>query len=477
MLSAYRFKVKYDPKSSEQLGRLVGIQRYAHNWAINQLSNNNKLDRKQLSKLWTGHRNRHGLHFLEIHDRYVQMSGIEKAFHAFRAHSKWRFKIRKKAIKAILKNDKTISEENITEHMIIEQLSTRSKVHDNYVNGFDKLYRTKKLNKNVLFLDNYHSFKHEGKNLTIFNRSGNICLELNHAIPNDHLPKGIVAKSFTIIEKTNNAKPKTPNKDRSYRILAYCEVPSAPPVTPDPDDIVGYDLGVVNNVVTSDGVFYNNPMQDNIDKIRKNINALNTKMSSLKKGGIKWRLLNQTKRRLYKTIDKYQKDFEQKTAKEVADKASAIAGEKLKHVGMRGSAKGTVANPGKNVAQKRGLNRALSYARPATMQRTINRAAEKVGKLHDLVDPRYTSQTCSCCETVDKKSRKTQALFLCIACYFSAHADHNAAIVIAQRLRSKLLDNVSLAKNRSASGKASRNGRRRANNVQAGFQLTLIRSD
>ena len=76
MLSTYRFKVKYDPKSSEQLGRLIGIQRYSHNWAINQLSNNNKLDRKQLSRLWTGHRHRHGLHFLEIHDRYVQMAGI-----------------------------------------------------------------------------------------------------------------------------------------------------------------------------------------------------------------------------------------------------------------------------------------------------------------------------------------------------------------------------------------------------------------
>ena len=170
--------------------------------------------------------------------------------------------------------------------MITEQLSTRNKVHDNYINGFDKLYRTKKLNKNVLFLDNYHSFKHEGKNLTIFNRTCNICLELNRAIPNDHLPKGIVAKSFTIIEKTNNAKPKTPNKDRSYRILAHCEVPSAPPLTPDPDNIIGYDLGVVNNVVTSDGVFYNNPMQNDIDKIRKDINTLNTKMSSLKKAAL-----------------------------------------------------------------------------------------------------------------------------------------------------------------------------------------------
>ena len=474
MLSTYRFKIRYCPKSSEQIGRLVGIQRYAHNWAISLLADNNKLTYNQLSKLWTTHR--HSNKWLDIHDRYVQMSGIEKAFHAFRAYSKWKYKARKKAIRTILKNCKTIVEEYITEDMIVEQLSTRKHVYDNYVNGINKLYRTKKKNRNVLFLDNYHSYKQAGKNLVIFNRSGNVRLELNHAIPNNRLPEGTIAKSFTIIEKTNNAKPKTSNRDRSYRILAHCEVPSPSPVTPDPDDIAGYDLGVKNNVVTSDKIFYKNPRKQEIDNVRKDINRLNTKMSALKKGSVRWRFLNQTKKRLYRTIDKHCKEFEHNTAKDIVSKASAIAGEKLKNVGMRSSVRGTVANPGRNVSQKRGLNRALSYARPATMQRAIDRAAEKAGKLHDLVDPRYTSQTCSRCETVDKKSRKTQALFICTACYFSAHADHNAAIVIAQRLRSKLLSNDSVAKNRPASGKASRNNRRRANYAQVGYQHTLIPS-
>jgi transposase len=43
------------------------------------------------------------------------------------------------------------------------------------------------------------------------------------------------------------------------------------------------------------------------------------------------------------------------------------------------------------------------------------------------------SQTCSACGTVDRASRKSQAVFLCQHCGFRAHADHNAAINILRR--------------------------------------------
>jgi transposase len=49
------------------------------------------------------------------------------------------------------------------------------------------------------------------------------------------------------------------------------------------------------------------------------------------------------------------------------------------------------------------------------------------------VDPAYTSQRCSACGWVDKKNRRTQAVFNCGRCDFVGHADHNAAINIATR--------------------------------------------
>lgn len=44
-----------------------------------------------------------------------------------------------------------------------------------------------------------------------------------------------------------------------------------------------------------------------------------------------------------------------------------------------------------------------------------------------LVDPHYTSQTCSHCGYTDKHNRKSQKHFLCKSCGFSANADINAA--------------------------------------------------
>jgi putative transposase len=49
------------------------------------------------------------------------------------------------------------------------------------------------------------------------------------------------------------------------------------------------------------------------------------------------------------------------------------------------------------------------------------------------VDPRYTSQTCNRCGHRDKRNRPDQETFACRSCGVVAHADHNAALNIAQR--------------------------------------------
>ena len=49
-----------------------------------------------------------------------------------------------------------------------------------------------------------------------------------------------------------------------------------------------------------------------------------------------------------------------------------------------------------------------------------------------LVDPAYTSQTCSRCGYCDPKNRQSQSSFVCRRCGFSVHADSNAACMIAQ---------------------------------------------
>jgi IS605 OrfB family transposase len=59
--------------------------------------------------------------------------------------------------------------------------------------------------------------------------------------------------------------------------------------------------------------------------------------------------------------------------------------------------------------------------------------AKHAGVAFVEVDPAYTSQTCHACGWVDKRNRRSQAAFECGRCGFVGHADHNAAINIANR--------------------------------------------
>ena len=59
------------------------------------------------------------------------------------------------------------------------------------------------------------------------------------------------------------------------------------------------------------------------------------------------------------------------------------------------------------------------------------------GNPHRFVDPRNTSRTCSVCGHCEKANRKSQAVFLCKHCGFSANADWNAARNIRALAESK----------------------------------------
>lgn len=103
--------------------------------------------------------------------------------------------------------------------------------------------------------------------------------------------------------------------------------------------------------------------------------------------------------------------------------------EALQITSMVKSAKGTIEEPGKNVAQKSGLNRSISgqaWGRTVTM--LTYKLARQGGTLAKVPAP-GTSRRCSACGLTPPGSRQTQALFVCrnSDCGWSANADHNAA--------------------------------------------------
>jgi putative transposase len=100
---------------------------------------------------------------------------------------------------------------------------------------------------------------------------------------------------------------------------------------------------------------------------------------------------------------------------------------------MTASAKGTVEEPGKNVAQKSGLNRVILDLAHGQFREILKRKVLAAGGTFVLVDPRNTSRRCNPCGHVSAESRKSQAVFECVACGHEANADHNASRNIRDR--------------------------------------------
>lgn len=131
--------------------------------------------------------------------------------------------------------------------------------------------------------------------------------------------------------------------------------------------------------------------------------------------------------RLHSHAANARKDMLHKVSTAIAKSHGVVKIEALNVRGMSASASGTVDKPGRNVAQKRGLNRSIldqGWSAFATMLRY--KLAERGGELVE-VPAAYTSQTCSSCGVIDKASRKYQAAFECTACGHSANADTNVA--------------------------------------------------
>ncbi|WP_406164273.1 MULTISPECIES: RNA-guided endonuclease InsQ/TnpB family protein [Streptomyces] len=122
------------------------------------------------------------------------------------------------------------------------------------------------------------------------------------------------------------------------------------------------------------------------------------------------------------------KDWCEKTSTMLARTCDLVRFEKLNIKNMTASAKGTAEQPGKKVRQKAGLNRAiLAQGWGLLRQRTEHKAP---GRIEDVPAP-YTSLRCSACGWIEKKSRKSQADFICVSCGFTCNADENAANNVA----------------------------------------------
>ncbi|MHB8284372.1 MAG: RNA-guided endonuclease InsQ/TnpB family protein [Caulobacteraceae bacterium] len=211
--------------------------------------------------------------------------------------------------------------------------------------------------------------------------------------------------------------------------------PAAPTLPP-----VGIDQGVTIFAALSDGTKI---APTNAGK--KAMRALAKAQRSLarkRRGSNNRRRAARRVAKIHVRVSNARKDFLHKVSTTIAKNHGLVFVEALKVRNMTASAKGTVAEPGKSVRQKAGLNRAI-LDQGWGMFRTMlaYKLEERGGNLIE-VSAAYTSQTCHACGTADPESRKSQSRFICTSCGHEDNADTNAAKNILKRGLDKSLKRV-----------------------------------
>ncbi|SEI15124.1 putative transposase [Methylobacterium sp. 275MFSha3.1] len=203
-------------------------------------------------------------------------------------------------------------------------------------------------------------------------------------------------------------------------------------------EVVGIDRGVATTLALSTGDMLTLPASlERIEVLKRKAQRI---VARRKRGSNRRRRAQARVARLQARQARIRRDFHHRAALDIARRYGVAVLEDLNTRGMTASARGTVTEPGRNVRQKAGLNRAILAAGWHLFATILTDKMEERGGQVVIVPARFTSQTCAACGVVDARSRESQARFICIGCGHTDHADVNAAITIERRWNTPLLD-------------------------------------
>jgi len=214
------------------------------------------------------------------------------------------------------------------------------------------------------------------------------------------------------------------------RWYAQFECERAVEPLPETGRAVGLDRGLNVLLATSDGELIANPKH--VAKTRLKVERAQRMVAKCKRRGKNRRKAVDLLARLHEKVAWQRRDYAHKVSRTLVNAYDVLVLEDLRLRNMTRSAKGSIEEPGRNVAAKAGLNRALLDAGFGMIAQLIAEKAESAARSVIYVDPKYTSQTCSACGHVSSKNR-SGLQFACVACLHIDHADVNAARMILQR--------------------------------------------
>lgn len=190
------------------------------------------------------------------------------------------------------------------------------------------------------------------------------------------------------------------------------------------------DMGVKRLFTLSEGDFAE---PEEVAVWQEKIKRLQKRLAKKVKFSSNGRKLKEKITRLHTKIARIRRDKLHKVSTALSKNHAVIVLEDLQIKNMTKSAKGDADNPGKQVAQKAGLNRAILNQGWGMFKTFLEYKQHGLGGQVIYVDPRYTSQQCPSCHHTSKDNRQTQAHFECVECGYQEHADKVGAINILER--------------------------------------------
>lgn len=210
-----------------------------------------------------------------------------------------------------------------------------------------------------------------------------------------------------------------------------CKVELHTPGAPEHAEPVGIDRGVTVPLMLSDGRSYHLPAS--LASVEMRHRRAQRAASRKTRGSMRHRRALERARKLKARAARIRRHWQHETTTDIARRYPGVVIEALKTRNMSRSARGTAEAPGRGVAAKSGLNRAILNVGWFEIARQLGyKLEERAGWLRER-QPHYTSQDCSDCGARDHRSRKSQAVFECTTCGAIKNADLNAALNILGR--------------------------------------------
>ncbi|HLX56646.1 MAG TPA: transposase [Ktedonobacteraceae bacterium] len=222
-----------------------------------------------------------------------------------------------------------------------------------------------------------------------------------------------------------------------WYVVFACAVEQSEPL-PSSDEAVGVDLGLLHFATLSTGKTIENPRY--LRHAEKKLKKLQAALSRKKRGSHRRKKAKQAVAKAHRKVSNQRQDFLHKESRQLVNAYGVIVFEELQPVNMSKKPKPkrdetTNEYLPNGASAKGGLNKSINDAGWGLFVAMCSYKAANAGRTVVTVNPRATSQMCSACGTVRKKTLEER--WHSCECGCELDRDHNAAINILRLGRSQ----------------------------------------